>query len=86
MLARLLAGVHRQFSGQALWNANRDALQRIVDPGLAEHRLIRETMAAGAADAARSVMERHVIAAGQIVTELLSEVDKAPSVGSQNTW
>lgn len=83
LLARLLAGVRRQFSGQALWNADRDTLQRIVDPGLTEHRLIREAIAVGAADAARRVMERHVIGAGEIVTELLRDVDKV-SLGSQN--
>jgi DNA-binding GntR family transcriptional regulator len=83
LLARLLAGVRRQFSGQALWNADRRTLQRIVDPGLTEHRLIREAIAVGAADAGRSVMERHVIGAGEIITELLREVDTV-SLGSQN--
>ena len=83
MLARLVTGVRRQFSGQALWSADGDALRRIVDPGLTEHRLVRETMEAGAGEAARSVMERHVIGAGEIVIELLREVGEAP-LGSQN--
>jgi DNA-binding GntR family transcriptional regulator len=76
LLTRLLAGVHRQFTGQALWAGDRRALQRIVEPGLTEHRLIREAMAIGAALAARAVMERHVIGAGQIVTDLRRGVER----------
>jgi DNA-binding GntR family transcriptional regulator len=85
MLARLVGGVRRQFSGQALWSANGRALRRIVDPGLAEHRLVREAMAAGASEAARSVMERHIVAAGEIVVELLREVEQSPPLGSQKS-
>jgi DNA-binding GntR family transcriptional regulator len=83
MLARLIDGVRRQFSGQALWSADADALRRIVDPGLTEHRLIREAMVAGAGDAARSIMQRHVIGAGEIVKDLLADVGATPSSGSQ---
>jgi DNA-binding GntR family transcriptional regulator len=78
MLERVVDSVRRQFSSQALWESDGDALRRIVDPGLVEHRLIREAMGAGAADAARDVMRRHVIGAGEIVRALLS------NVGSQN--
>jgi DNA-binding GntR family transcriptional regulator len=74
MLERVLESVKRQFSSQALWESDRDALRRIVDPGLLEHRLIREAMRAGAADAARDVMRRHVIGAGEIVRALLENV------------
>jgi DNA-binding GntR family transcriptional regulator len=83
MLARLVDGVRRQFSGQALWNADADALRRIVDPGLTEHRLIREAMLAGAGDAARSVMQRHVIGAGEIVKDVLADVGVKRNSGSQ---
>jgi DNA-binding GntR family transcriptional regulator len=83
MLERVVDGVRRQFSGQALWSADRVALQRIVDPGLTEHRLIREAMLAGVADAARSVMTRHVIGAGEIVRELLRDVENDHNSGSQ---
>ncbi|MEO8687253.1 MAG: GntR family transcriptional regulator [Solirubrobacteraceae bacterium] len=75
MLERLVDGVRRQFSGQALWNARGAALRRIVDPGLTEHRLIREAMLAGAPEAARSIMQRHVVGAGEIVKTLLRDVD-----------
>ena len=78
MLERVVASVRRQFSSQALWKTDGDALRRIVDPGLIEHRLIREAMRAGAPDAARDVMRRHVIGAGEIVCALLE------NVGSQN--
>lgn len=71
MLERVLESVRRQFSSQALWESDGDTLHRIVDPGLIEHRLIREAMRAGAADAARDVMRRHVIGAGEIVRALL---------------
>jgi DNA-binding GntR family transcriptional regulator len=71
MLGRVLDSVRRQFSSQALWESDGDVLRRIVDPGLIEHRLIREAMQAGAADAARDVMRRHVIGAGEIVRALL---------------
>ena len=85
ILARLLELVRSQFSGQALWSTHGTgtALRRIVDPGLAEHRLVRETMATGAAEAARRIMERHVIGAGEIVTELLREVGPNRQTGSQ---
>lgn len=83
MLDRLVHGVRRQFSGQALWNAGDAALQRIVDPGLTEHRLIREAMLAGAPEAARSIMQRHVVGAGEIVTALLRDVEIDRSSGSQ---
>jgi DNA-binding GntR family transcriptional regulator len=74
--------VRRQFSGQALWSADGDALRRIVDPGLTEHRLIREAMLAGAGDAARSIMQRHVIGAGEIVKDLLADVGATRNSGS----
>jgi DNA-binding GntR family transcriptional regulator len=74
MLERVVESVRRQFSSQALWETDADALRRIVDPGLIEHRLIREAMGVGAADAARDIMRRHIIGAGDIVRALLEQV------------
>jgi DNA-binding GntR family transcriptional regulator len=83
MLARLVESVRRQFSGQALWATDGEALRRIVDPGLLEHHLIREAMRAGAADAARDVMRRHVVGAGEIVKALLENVEPTAKTGSR---
>jgi DNA-binding GntR family transcriptional regulator len=81
MLGRVLDSVRRQFSGQALWDSDDAALHRIVDPGLLEHRLVREAMTVRAPDAARDVMRRHVVGAGEIVRALLE--DRGHRVGSE---
>jgi DNA-binding GntR family transcriptional regulator len=83
MLERVVDTVRRQFSGQALWETDGDTLRRIVHPGLLEHRLIREAMQAGAPDAARDVMRRHVIGAGDIVRALLENVGRTAKMGSE---
>ena len=83
MLKRVVDTVRRQFSGQALWETDGEALRRIVDPGLLEHRLIREAMLAGAPDAARDLMRRHVLGAGEIVRALLEHVDGTARMGSE---
>jgi DNA-binding GntR family transcriptional regulator len=81
MLERVVDTVRRQFSGQVLWETDGAALGRIVDPGLLEHRLVREAMLAGAPDAARDVMRRHVIRAGEIIRALL----ETATMGSQTS-
>src|SRR5436305_1715856 len=64
----------RTFSGPAVWAPSDDSLDRLYERNQAEHRAIRQALAAGSVAGARELAHEHVMHSFELLTTILEHV------------
>jgi DNA-binding GntR family transcriptional regulator len=73
LVERLAKGARRTFIGERVWSA-RGELDELYARNDAQHRAIREAIAAGSADGARTLAREHVLSSGRLIEAVLESV------------
>jgi DNA-binding GntR family transcriptional regulator len=73
LVERLAKGARRTFIGERVWSA-RVELDELYAKNDAQHRAIREAIAAGSADGARMLAREHVLSSGRLIEAVLESV------------
>lgn len=76
LIERLITGLRRVFSGESLWRPG-SAADRLYERNLLQHDAIRFALAAGNADAARTLAYDHVVDSWELLRAVLAEVPGA---------
>jgi DNA-binding GntR family transcriptional regulator len=72
LIGRLISGLRRVFSGESLW-APGSAADRLYEVNVRQHDAIRYALAAGSADAARTLSHDHVLDSWELLKAVLAE-------------
>jgi DNA-binding GntR family transcriptional regulator len=72
LIGRLIVGLRRVFSGESLW-APGSAADRLYEANVRQHDAIRFALAAGSADAARTLAHDHVLDSWELLKAVLAE-------------
>ena len=75
LLERMAKSVRRVFHAQAVW-AESAEISRLYDENLAQHRAIREALAAGSPGGARVLVSEHVIQSGRLLEAILDRLEE----------
>lgn len=78
LVERLAKGARRTFIGETVWSA-RAELDELYARNDAQHRAIREAIAAGSAEGARQLAREHVLASGRLMEAVLASVERVVS-------
>ena len=73
-VARVARAARRTFAGQVTWAARRE-LDDLYARNDAQHRAIREALAARSASGARALAREHVLSSGELLEAILDHVD-----------
>jgi DNA-binding GntR family transcriptional regulator len=73
LVERLAKGARRTFIGQRVWSARLE-LDELYAKNDAQHRAIREAIAAGSSVAARVLAREHVLSSGRLIEAVLESV------------
>jgi DNA-binding GntR family transcriptional regulator len=73
LVERLAKGARRTFIGERVWSA-RVELDELYAKNDAQHRAIREAIAAGSAEGARMLAREHVLSSGRLIEAVLESV------------
>jgi DNA-binding GntR family transcriptional regulator len=73
LVERLAKGARRTFIGERVWSA-RAELDELYARNDAQHRAIREAIAAGSATGARTLAREHVLSSGRLIEAVLESV------------
>ena len=77
LIGRTIASVRRVFSGESLWTPG-SAVDRLYETNLRQHDAIRYALAAGSAEASRTLAHEHVLDSWELLKAVLAE---APDPG-----
>ena len=83
LVERIAKSARRTFLGDRVWQA-RGELDELYAKNDLQHRALRETIAAGSADAARALAREHVLSSSrliELVLETLGASGREPSYG-----
>jgi DNA-binding GntR family transcriptional regulator len=72
LIGRLISGLRRVFSGESLWSPG-SAADRLYEVNVRQHDAIRFALAAGNADAARTLAHDHVLDSWEMLKAVLAE-------------
>jgi DNA-binding GntR family transcriptional regulator len=72
LIGRLISGLRRVFSGESMW-APGSAADRLYQVNVRQHDAIRHALAAGSADAARTLAQDHVLDSWEMLKAVLAE-------------
>ena len=78
LIERMITGLRRVFSGESLWQPG-SAADRLYECNVRQHDAIRFALAAGNADAARTLAHDHVLDSWELLRAVLAD---APAPGS----
>ncbi|MFN0155806.1 MAG: GntR family transcriptional regulator [Gaiella sp.] len=73
LVEQMAKGARRQFIGDRVWSARAEA-DELYARNEAQHRAIREAMAAGSAQAAKQLAREHVLASGRLLESVLESL------------
>lgn len=76
LIGRLISGLRRVFSGESMW-APGSAADRLYEINVRQHDAIRHALAAGSADAARTLAHDHVLDSWERLKAVLAEATPA---------
>ncbi|MDQ1738184.1 MAG: hypothetical protein QOH56_4435 [Pseudonocardiales bacterium] len=80
LIGRLISGLRRVFSGESMW-APGSAADQLYQVNVRQHDAIRHALAAGSADAARTLAHDHVLDSWEMLKAVLAEAPTSePSV------
>jgi DNA-binding FadR family transcriptional regulator len=72
LIGRLISGLRRVFSGESMW-APGSAADQLYQVNVRQHDAIRHALAAGSADAARTLAHDHVLDSWEMLKAVLAE-------------
>lgn len=84
LIGRLISGLRRVFSGESMW-APGSAADRLYQVNVRQHDAIRHALAAGSADAARTLAQDHVLDSWQMLKAVLAEAPTGAEPGATAT-
>ena len=84
LIGRLISGLRRVFSGESMW-APGSAADRLYQVNVRQHDAIRHALAAGSADAARTLAQDHVLDSWEMLKAVLAEAPTGAEPGATAT-
>ena len=79
MVERIAKSARRTFSGQAVWRAGGADVDALYEANVAQHRAIREAVAAGSAAGARILAREHVLASYHLLVAMRAQLGEQPA-------